>query len=96
VCVLLVVSIFISAPILIFLHAFGYQPLYVVTKNDRKMDVYVRQSHHTTDLIYYDYINFFIRGKDRRLQESYRGRIDNPYDNSNEIISQTWFDDNGS
>jgi len=93
--VLLAVSIVIITPIVIFAHAFGYQPLYVVTKHNYKMDAYIRQSHHVTDISYYDYINLFIRGKNRRLQERYWGRVDNPFDNSNEIISLTWFDDNG-
>jgi len=91
--VLLAVSIFISTPIIIFLHAFGYQPLHVVIKNDHKMDAYVSRFHHVTDVTYYFYINSFFRGKDRRLHERYWGSTDNPFSNSNEMINFTWYDE---
>ena len=59
-----------SIPYAFFAVLFLYAPEEIVIKDDKKMVTYTRVFWEK-DIDYYDYINFIVRGKNRRILESY-------------------------
>lgn len=68
-CTLLII-ISLSVPIIFFLSVFGHKPEHIVEKDGKKYVVYV-YAFKDVDVIYYDYINLFLRGSKRRILEGY-------------------------
>ena len=56
--------------IILLLLAFSYTPEHVVERENKK---YIAHVHYwlDTEIEYYDYINFFLMGKTKRIHESY-------------------------
>ena len=97
--IVLLVVIILSIPSILFCVVFSYTPEHVVTKNDVKLVGYVN-GFLRTQVKYYDYKNYFVRGEQLRLYEDYgRGGFD-PLENKNgctyTIEDYIWYDDLGN
>lgn len=94
---LLVILFFIS-PYALLVVAFSYSPEHVVTKDNSKMVAYVHGFLHT-NVEYYEYYNFLIRGSTLRIKEDYgKGGFDpikNEWGYEYPVESTTYYNEEG-
>lgn len=73
---------------------FGYMPEYVVERNGQKYVIFV-DSFLKTSVYYYDYKNFLVMGKERRIEEYYGKAYFDPEDmegNQEKVERVIYFD----
>ena len=70
ICIGITIVCLLFWKIILLLLAFSYTPEHVVEKDNKKYVAHV-YSWLDTDVKYYDYINFFLMGKTKRIQEYY-------------------------
>lgn len=94
-----IVLFLLSTPIIYLFVAFSYKPEHIVVKDEKKYVAYVN-GFLRTYVNYYDYINIFVTGSQKRIEEYYgRGGFD-PIKNKEEykynIEKTTYYDKNGN
>lgn len=94
-----IVLFLLSTPIIYLFVAFSYKPEHIVVKDEKKYVAYVN-GFLRTYVNYYDYINIFVTGSQKRIEEYYgRGGFD-PIKNKEgykyNIEKTTYYDKNGN
>lgn len=84
--IFLILLIIISLPISMLV-VMVYSPEEIVTKDDYKLVAYEDKFLFDSTTRYYDYVNWFICGKQQRLVEDYQ---------DGDLHDYIWYDDNGN
>lgn len=96
--VIFLILLLLSSPMLCFIAAFSYMPEHVVNKEGKKYVAYVN-GFLRTYVYYYDYKNFIVSGKQKRIEEYYgKGGFDpikNKFGNERNVESTIYYDENG-
>lgn len=93
-----IILLFLSTPLIYLFGAFTYTPEHIVEKDGENFVAYVN-GFLRTYVYYYDYKNIFVVGNQKRIEEYYgKGGFDpieNKYGYEYNVVSTTYYDENG-
>lgn len=77
--------IMLSIPVIFLKVTFNHSPEHIVDKNNNKYVAYVVYGDKKVNVYYYDYINSFLRGGDKKIEEYYENIGYDP------LIPEHWY-----
>ena len=94
--VIFIILLLLASPIVYLGAVFGYMPEHVVKRDGKKYVAYVN-GFLKTYVCYYDYKNLIVVGNKKKIEEYYgRGGFDPIADNRREVVSVTYYDEEGN